>query len=137
MTEMQSLAFRRLGKPDEDGLIRLEIRAQNEIISAIGEGLTSAKNIVFFADTLNSFPKQLPDSASFSAVGCGCDVVISVKTLNSSGHVGIKVLIQEDDHSRGNSAILWLKTQPNALMGFAQQLRRVADLTSEFAKLPA
>jgi hypothetical protein len=136
MTDMHTLAFRRLGKPDEDGLIRLEVRAQNEIISAVGEGLTSTKNIVFFADALNLFPKQLPDSASFSAVGCGRDVAIGLKTLDSSGHVGIEVLIQEDDRTQGNSATLWLKTRPSALMDLARQLRKVADLSSEFAELP-
>ena len=137
MTDAQALTFRRLGKPDEDGLIRLEVRAQNAIISAVGEGLTTAKSLALFAEALKFFPKQLPDSASFSAVGCGCDVAVSLKTVNSSGHVGISVLIQEDDGPQKNSATLWLKTQPSALMNLALQLRKVAELSSESAELPA
>ena len=88
MTDTQALAFHRLGKPSEGGLIRIRIRAQNEFVAVVGEGLTSAKGLVAFADALNFFPKHLPDSASFSAVGCGCDVAIDLKTLDRSGHVG-------------------------------------------------
>jgi hypothetical protein len=136
MTDRQALVFRRLSKPDADGLIRIQIRAQNSILAAMGEGLTSAKSLVAFADTLNCFPTQLSDSTSFSAVGCGCDVAINLKTLDGSGHVGVNVSIQEEAHSQGSSATLWLKTEPTALLDLARQLRRLVDLSADVAELP-
>jgi hypothetical protein len=137
MKDTQALAFRRLSKPDEVGLMRIEVRAKNEIVAAAGEGLTSAKSLVRFAEILSSFPEQLPASASYSAACGSFDIAISLLTLDNSGHVGIKVFIQESATPQGNSATLWLKTQPSALMDLAQQLRRVADLASEVAELPA
>jgi hypothetical protein len=136
MTDLQTLMFRRLSAPDQDGLIRIEVRARNETIAAAGEGLTSASSLVTFAKVLDEFPKQLPASASFSAKSGGCDIDIALETLDRSGHVGIKVTIQEGTDAQGHSATLWLKTQPIALISLARQIRSIADLSSEMADLP-
>jgi len=137
MTNKHALVFHRLSKPDEDNLIFIRIRARNEVVEATGEGYTSAESLREFADELDVFPRHIPSSSAFSAQCGSCEVVIELETLDGSGHVGIKVSIQESTTPRSNTATLWLTTNPHALMGLSQQLRKVADLSSDIADLPS
>jgi hypothetical protein len=136
MTDTPTLTFHRLSKPDEDGLIFIRVRAKNEIVAATGEGYTSAKSLLKFAEELSVFPSHLPASSAFSARCGSCVVVIELETLDGSGHVGIKVSIHEGTTPQLNTATLWLTTYPHALMSLSQQLQKIADLSVDHADLP-
>lgn len=130
----EALTLHRLTPPDEDGLIRIEVRASNEALMAIGQGYTSSAALMAFAQSLDTFAE--PIASLFRAVHGDGEVEIALKTLDGLGHIGIKVSVREGAADRENAASLWLNTQPGALMTFARRLRNVASLSSAWAELP-
>lgn len=137
MKDKPILSFDRLTEADEDGLVLVRIHAMNDVIAATGEGYTSARQLISFAETLAVFPEQLPASASFLAVSGSFDISIDLETLDRSGHIGVRVSVREGTGPRENTAVLWLHTEPNALMNLARELKSMADLSSASAVLSA
>jgi hypothetical protein len=127
-----ALYVRRLTLPDEDGLIRVEVRARNETVAANGEGYTSPPHLMQFAETLVTFPKQIPDSASFTLASGDCTIAIILETVGNLGSVAMDVRLEVHP----DVAVLRIHSEPGLLMHFGQQLRSVAALSAEEAQLP-
>ena len=101
----------RLSLPDEDGLMRVEVRAQNAAVAANGQGYTSPIDLMMFAERLSTFPEQIPDSASFRLVSGDCTIDIGLETVGSLGSVAVNVRIEAD----ANLAVLAIQSEPGLL----------------------
>ena len=126
-----TLRIQRLSRPDEDDLIRVSVRAENEAIAARGWAYTSPNSLSQFAGVLASFPRQIPDTVAYSMASGECSIAFDLATIGRTGSLEVTVRIE----SGRNAATISILSEPGMLNVFGQQVASVASLTSDEAEL--